>query len=146
MYAIALEFGGMTVRCSSTIAEALALIGRERPDLVITDLYLAGESGLDLAHRLTTDPAYVSLPVVLLTGDTRADLPARARAAGCAALAIKPVMPDALADLINATVASVKRRVAPLPWMVHLLDEPFARPGHPILGHRGFLPIEELPK
>jgi DNA-binding response OmpR family regulator len=141
MYAVALEFQGMAVRCSSTAAEALATIALERPDIVITDLHLSGQSGLDLAHTITSQAASRPLPVILLTGDTRADLAARGRLAGCAAVVIKPIMPDALGDLITATVAAQRQ---PLPrWMIHLPDDPFVPAAHPILRHRGFLPAEQ---
>jgi two-component system chemotaxis response regulator CheY len=141
MYALSLEFAGMSVRCSSTASAVLAMIAVERPDIVITDLHLSGQSGLDLAHLITSDRAHRRLPVVLLTSDTRADLPARARAAGCSAVVIKPIMPDALAVLITTTIAGQR---PPLPaWMLHLPDEPFVPPTHPILSLRGFRPAEE---
>lgn len=46
-------------------AAALEVVGREQPDLVLCDVRLGKESGLDLCHRITTEHPGTS--VVLLT-------------------------------------------------------------------------------
>ena len=45
------------VGVASGIAEALDLADRLRPDVVLVDIDLAGESGFDLARRLHEQPA-----------------------------------------------------------------------------------------
>ena len=48
-------------------AEALELLNRNRPDLVLTDIMMPGTSGLDLCRAIKTDPSLQHIPVVLLT-------------------------------------------------------------------------------
>jgi signal transduction histidine kinase len=48
-------------------AEALELIKRNRPDLVLTDVMMPGTSGLDLCRALKEDLSLRHIPVILLT-------------------------------------------------------------------------------
>ena len=157
MYALALAFLGMDVRSRAAAPEALDAIGVERPDVVVTDLHLTGMSGLDLATRLRSDSATASVPVILLTGDIGDSLQAEAEAAGCAAVCMKPMLPDALADVITETLARVtpvrhEDDSAELParhlrWAFPLPDpSDVVRPAaHPLLSRNGFLPAPTMP-
>ena len=54
--------------CSATSgAEALAVLERERPDLVLLDVMMPGMSGYDVCRHIRADPAQAMLPVVLVT-------------------------------------------------------------------------------
>ena len=48
-------------------AEALAELGRQRPDLVILDLMLPDMHGLHLCKRIRSDPGMQDVPVLMLT-------------------------------------------------------------------------------
>jgi DNA-binding NarL/FixJ family response regulator len=63
---------GVTVAgTATTIAEAAGLIGRLRPDVVLVDIDLGGESGFDLITRLRADgePA----PMILISSHAEQD-------------------------------------------------------------------------
>jgi two-component system, sensor histidine kinase and response regulator len=47
--------------------EALLLVQRERPDLVITDNMMPGKTGLEVARRLRSDAALSGIPVILMS-------------------------------------------------------------------------------
>ncbi len=47
--------------------EALELLKRNRPDLVLTDVMMPGVSGLDLTRAIKGDPSLRHIPVILLT-------------------------------------------------------------------------------
>jgi signal transduction histidine kinase len=47
--------------------EALELMKRNRPDLVLTDVMMPGVSGLDLTRAIKRDPSLRHIPVILLT-------------------------------------------------------------------------------
>ncbi len=63
-------------------ADALALLARERVDLVVLDLNLPDQSGFALADALQRIEAAASVPLVLLTADATAQTAQRARAHG----------------------------------------------------------------
>jgi signal transduction histidine kinase len=57
-------------------AEALELMKKNRPDLVLTDVMMPGTSGLDLTRAIKADPSLRQIPVILLTarGESEAAL------------------------------------------------------------------------
>ncbi|WP_448206333.1 response regulator [Azospirillum sp. sgz302134] len=117
-----LENAGYTVVGPVRDANKAARIGpRERPDLALVDVYLAGgENGLTLARKLWEDCA---IPSVLITGfDHRAE-DARDFALG---LLRKPVMPNELVDAVGV-VGEILAGLRPssIPAALEL----FGRPG-----------------
>lgn len=48
--------------------EALTMIQRQRPALVILDVLMPRQSGIRLYRALKTDPALATIPVVVLSG------------------------------------------------------------------------------
>jgi hypothetical protein len=78
----------------------------ERPDLILLDLQLPGENGFSLAHRLSTDPATRTIPIVSMSAYARPEEQARAVAAGCVDVLAKPID----IDTVLATIARCLRR------------------------------------
>ena len=69
-----LERQGMTVLgAASTGAEALRLAGELHPDVVLVDIDLGGESGLELAKRLARQPDQPPAPVILISTHSEED-------------------------------------------------------------------------
>jgi phosphate regulon transcriptional regulator PhoB len=62
-----LEQEGFAVAVAADGEQALALVRRERPALVILDLMLPGMPGLDVCRRLRNDDAVARLPIIILT-------------------------------------------------------------------------------
>jgi DNA-binding NarL/FixJ family response regulator len=78
---------------------ALALIATERPDVVVLDLVLRGESGLDLLDRVRErDP---DVRVVMLTAVTGTDMIARALRRGAIAWLPKTERADLVTSVIR---------------------------------------------
>jgi DNA-binding NarL/FixJ family response regulator len=71
------------VGVASTSAEAIEQVDSLRPDVVLVDVSLGEESGLDLARRLVEDVRDGALVIMISTrgGEDVADLVARSRAA-----------------------------------------------------------------
>lgn len=87
-----------------------------RPALVITDLRLgAGLDGLELCEKLRKDPATKGIPMIVLTAYTGDQtLRARADAAGCAAVLLKPIGPEALLAVIRKVMQQPSDWTAPV--------------------------------
>ena len=101
-----LEREGYLVRATGDVGEAVALLGREPVDLVVTDLVLPGGSGLEVAR--TAKRARATLPVVLVTGWPGRVDPQTLADHGIDAVVEKPVGLETL----RATVASLLGRAS----------------------------------
>jgi PAS domain S-box-containing protein len=106
LVATVLRHAGAVVTTASSVADAMTLTRRARPDVIVADLAMPGEGGFELLDRLRhlSEPERARIPVLALSAYTR-DLD-RTRAAGFAAYLTKPVEPSALvrvvADLLGA--------------------------------------------
>jgi len=85
---------------SQGISKALA----ERPDLIITDLYLPDMNAVDATLILKQDPATSGIPVVVLTAMTLGEWKTKALKAGAAKYLIKPISPPALTELVRKLI------------------------------------------
>jgi len=66
----ALTDEGYTVRASLTVTHARAIITEHRPDLVLLDLRMPGESGHTLVRELSTD-GLADVSIILMTADAQ---------------------------------------------------------------------------
>jgi diguanylate cyclase (GGDEF)-like protein len=75
-----------------------------RPDLILTDVYMPGVSGLELAAVLRQQEAYLSIPIVFLSNESDVDKQLSAMRLGGDDFLSKPIEPSHL-------IASVTSRV-----------------------------------
>ena len=66
-----LEADGARVFVADSGREALDLIDRHRPDVILSDLTMPGMDGFEFLRRLRSDPQTARLPVVAVTGNGR---------------------------------------------------------------------------
>jgi len=99
-----LERDGYTVLAASSGREALALIEKSLPDLVVVDVMMPAPNGLQICDRIKSNPRTAHLPVVLLTG---AAIPRETRAithADC--ILDKPAAPATLKAVVRRLLAA----------------------------------------
>lgn len=93
---------GYNCRQAGDGRQALDEVARQRPDLVLLDVEMPVLDGLATLRELRSDPATLSLPVILLTGlDSDADI-VRGVGAGATMYLTKPVEIDKLSALLTA--------------------------------------------
>jgi CheY-like chemotaxis protein len=63
-----LEERGCRVESASNGVEALEILARERPDLIITDLEMPRMHGRELIEALQEDSSTAGIPVIVLSG------------------------------------------------------------------------------
>ena len=107
-----LEDEGHTVIAAGTGEEGLALAGRERCDLVLTDLKLPGLSGLDLVKRLHT--ARVRLPIILMTAHGTTEVAIEATRHGAFDYLLKPFEMPMMLDAIQRALAASRLMSQPV--------------------------------
>ena len=102
-----LEKEGYRVSVSGDGHQALFALNRERFDLVVTDLLMPGDGGLELLN--TIRHIYPSLPVIIVTAFGDWNSYSRALELGAAAFISKPLR---MAELIVAVHAALAGRGA----------------------------------
>jgi two-component system response regulator HydG len=103
--ALLLELSGHSPTPVATVAHALELIDAEGADLVLTDLMLPGESGLDLVLGLRE--RRVDLPVIVMTGSDDTELIARALELGATTVLRKPYSPKWLEAAVGQALGDL---------------------------------------
>ena len=99
---------GYTARSADGVETAMKIVGEESPDLVLTDLRLQGESGLDLLKKIRR--TYPAIPVVLMTGFADVDTAVEAMREGAADFISKPLQLPALQVLLRLQALLLPRR------------------------------------
>lgn len=89
---------GVYVLAAADGAEALRVLERVRPAVVVTDVMMPGVDGLELTRRVCAEPSLAGVPVVAISAAVDADT---ARQAGCAELLAKPFDVDDVVDLVR---------------------------------------------
>jgi two-component system, sensor histidine kinase and response regulator len=95
---------GIEVRVLRTAEEALRSLGEAKLAAVITDIQLPGMDGLELVACLRGDENFSSVPILVISGASDRDAPARALAAGATAFFSKPFSPGAVRQKLEALI------------------------------------------
>ncbi len=91
---VQLEQAGFQTSTAADGFEALTILQKSAPDLVITDLKMPGMSGIDLLRRIRAD--YPEVLVIMLTAFGTVESAVEAMKAGAYDYITKPVHPDEL--------------------------------------------------
>ncbi|RMH81866.1 sigma-54-dependent Fis family transcriptional regulator [Pseudomonas sp. AOB-7] len=102
-----LELSGFTVRSCASAAEALALVYRDYPGIVVSDVRMPGSDGLQLLDKLLALDA--DLPVILVTGHGDVPMAVQALRQGAYDFIEKPFTPERLLDSVRRALD--KRRL-----------------------------------
>jgi len=89
MYQAKFELENLLMIVASNEREALKLALAEEPDLVLLDLLLKKENGLDVLEGLKKDERLAKIPVIIFTNYDKKELRERSLALGAADFIIK---------------------------------------------------------
>jgi two-component system phosphate regulon response regulator PhoB len=90
----------------TSVEDAHARFDPAEFDLVVVDWGLPGESGLSFVRRLRDHPEAQGLPIMMQTGEDRAEHVQKAVAAGVDDYVVKPVYCETLREKADALLAS----------------------------------------
>ncbi len=99
------------VRTASSGSEALSAIEASPPDLVLSDVMMAGIDGFELLQRLREEPRFAALPVVFLTAQAGSHAELHGLDVGADDYLVKPFSAEDLLGRVSARLsAGVERR------------------------------------
>src|SRR5262245_18884058 len=114
---------GFTVRTASSAAEGLEKLSQQQPDVVLLDLSLPDESGLEVFHRIYRFNAWI--PVIFITGHGTTQTAIEAMKLGAYDYFVKPLEVEKLKELVRCAASigrlmlhSVARAGWPCPTVV----------------------------
>ena len=87
--------------CCTTSVEAIAAAQATPPNLVLCNVNLHGESGLEMCERIKQQPGLHALPLMFLSGVQLPDIVRRRCSAGSSYCLRKPFDPHVLVELID---------------------------------------------
>jgi CheY-like chemotaxis protein len=108
--AATLSGAGYACHCSSSGPAALQFVAKNTPDLIISDINLDGQNGLELCREIKQSKAMADVPVMFLSGAQIPDIIRRSHAVGGTYYLRKPFDPEVLLELIQKAL-----------WMPHLI-------------------------
>ena len=108
--AMALQQAGATVVTAAGAAEALAVLRERRPNVLLCDLEMPGESGYELMQKLRALPQDAGglTPAIALTAYARDEDRVRTLLAGFQRHLAKPARPDDLATAVAALAGATR--------------------------------------
>ena len=81
--------------------EALKVLERYRPDLVLSDWNMPNMDGISLIKELRQLPTYKFTPILMLTTESSMDKKMAGKSAGATGWIVKPFNPDQLLATVN---------------------------------------------
>ena len=107
----ALESAGHVVFQARDRISALRIARIQALDLLICDVNVGADSGLDLSRELRRLPGMQDVPVMFISRTQLPDIVRRSHEAGAAYYLRKPLDPDVLVDLVSKAL-----------WLPHLVQ------------------------
>lgn len=95
------EVGGFEVQVASNANEALQMLEKQTPDLVISDVMMPQLDGYEFLKKLRDDPRFKNLPVIFLTARGMTTDRIKGYQAGVDAYLSKPFEPDELVAMVE---------------------------------------------
>ncbi len=105
MLRIALAEAGFTVVQAVDGLDGLEVLGRETPDVIVTDINMPRMDGFGFIEAVRADHSRRATPILVLTTESDAEKKARARAAGATGWIVKPFDPAKLVDAVRRVAA-----------------------------------------
>lgn len=100
-----LDKAGYRSASAHTGGEALALLGRQQPDLILMDVDLPELNGLEITRRLKASPSMAAIPIVMITGHSGRQVLQASLSAGAIDFLVKPFDREVLLQKLTRHLA-----------------------------------------
>lgn len=97
-----LSVEGLTIRTAGSVADALALIDQQRPDVAICDMVMESATGLDFLQHCRQNPDLSRMPIIIVSGSgDQQQLVEQALVQGAFACLSKPFSKVQITDMVK---------------------------------------------
>lgn len=101
-----LEREGLEPICAGSVAEAMTLVRKTHPALILMDYMLPDEDGLSAVRRLKSIDEFSKIPIIMLTGQRDRETVVNSLLVGACDFVAKPINPTVLLSKIARYLAS----------------------------------------
>lgn len=104
MVSFTLRNEGFEVIEASDGQDAIAKLGGDQVNMVITDLHMPNMDGIELIKSLRANALYRFTPIVMLTTESHQDKKDLGRQAGATGWIVKPFKPEQLVSVVKRLI------------------------------------------
>lgn len=102
MYATKLENSGFDVIIASNGEEAIGILPKDKPDIILTDILMPKKDGFEFLREMRSLPEYKSIPVIVLTNLSEDQDLKRAKELGASEYIVKAhFLPSEVVEVIK---------------------------------------------
>ncbi|MDP2868791.1 response regulator [Methyloversatilis sp.] len=95
--------------------EAIGILRKHRPDIILMDFDLPGLNGVEATRRIRSVEQFADIPVLIITGHSERNIVIESRNAGASGFVVKPVDKVRLLDKIQRTLQTASERRSATP-------------------------------
>ena len=106
---------GMGVTLAANGSEALALLNKERPDLIVSDVIMPDKSGYEVCAFIRTQSNLADIPVLLISGIVNDEVSRQAETCKADGVLKKPFQGTSLKDRVLDLLKKRQSKPAPVP-------------------------------
>ncbi|MDR0302227.1 MAG: response regulator [Treponema sp.] len=92
------------LRAVKAASEALNFLNSNEVDLILLDIEMPNISGFEFLDDIRKIPSYISVPIIIVSGNNTEEFLNRARKSSAADVLTKPVNPNVLVSTIEKTL------------------------------------------
>ena len=100
----ALKTGGYQIQEAENAQAGYLKVGLYQPSLILLDHEMPEVAGIEFAYRIKQDPAYVTLPIIMVTSHRQEKLVRAARSVGISDFIVKPFQKEILLEKVSAVL------------------------------------------
>ncbi|MGZ3861569.1 MAG: hybrid sensor histidine kinase/response regulator transcription factor [Bacteroidia bacterium] len=119
-----LEKNNFRVLRSSSTEEAMRIIEKNLPDLIVSDLMMPGIDGLGFLKMIKENPETNHIPFIILSARSSPSVRMEVLQAGAQNFMVKPFLPDELVALVANQIEILRKRKKEFKQLIEEIEKP----------------------
>jgi len=91
----------LEIDSADCVEQGLSLIYKNNYDLIITDIYMPGLTGIELVNKLKQDDNYKNIPIIVMSNSDYPEEKQAAKESGAIGFLSKPLVKDEFNELFD---------------------------------------------
>ena len=106
LFSMMLEMEGYGVQVVHNVKDAIQVLEKDSPDLILLDIMMPVASGLELCRHVRGTPALASIPIIILSAKSQLEEVQEGLEAGANLYLLKPVSKKELVEAVRKTITN----------------------------------------